>query len=284
MNYLLQYKKHLRTRNYSKQTIVHYMSDLDLFKRYSGKSWREVSKDDVAGFVNEQVNKKFSPKTINRRLYVIKVFYEYLREELDCRVKNPVRCSQFIRSGRRLPRTLENEEIELLVDVITDTRDRLLFLLMLRCGLRVSEVADLELENINLFRKELRVLGKARKERIVPIPKELSELLLECIQIRPKSNPKFFWNKKNPSQPLKTNSIQWLLKRYGKKAGVKIHCHLARHTFARQMTEKGVERTALRDLMGHASISSTDVYGKLSDPYVKESYFKAMEKILSDNQ
>ncbi len=71
------------------------------------------------------------------------------------------------------------------------------------------------------------------------------------------------------------------MKRYGKQAGIEIHCHLLRHTFARQMTENGVERTALRDLLGHARISTTDVYGKLSDPYVKASYFQALERIMA---
>jgi site-specific recombinase XerD len=118
---------------------------------------------------------------------------------------------------------------------------------------------------------------------VVPLSDEMVSLLKQCLRIRPKRAPKFFWNKKQPKQPLRINSIQRLLKRYGDQAGVEIHCHLLRHTFARQMTENGVERTALRDLMGHANISSTDGYGKLSDPYVKQSYFETMERIMAQN-
>ena len=281
MDYLRHYKQYLQTRNYSEQTVVHYFSDLNLFQNHIGKPWLQVEKADVAKYVNDMVRKEFSPKTINRRLWVIKGFYDYLHEELGCNVKNPVRSSNIIRSSRRLPQTLEDNDIKRILEVITDIRDLLIFSLMLRCGLRVSEIADLEFNNVNLFRKNMRILGKGKKERVIPIPKELHALFLECLQIRPKSNPMFFWNKKHPERPLKINSIQYLLKRYAKKAGVDFHCHLARHTFARQMTEKGVERTVLRDLMGHASIASTDVYGKLSDPFVKKSYFEAMEKILS---
>jgi site-specific recombinase XerD len=115
---------------------------------------------------------------------------------------------------------------------------------------------------------------------VVPLSEEMVSFLKQCLRIRPKRAAKFFWNKKQPSSPLRINSIQRLLKRYGKQAGVEVHCHLLRHTFARQMTENGVERTALRDLMGHASISSTDGYGKLSDPYVKQSYFETMSRIM----
>ena len=84
-------------------------------------------------------------------------------------------------------------------------------------------------------------------------------------------------------ESVEINSIQRLVKRYAKKAGIdELHCHLFRHTFARQMIEKGVEKTVLRDLMGHSNINSTDVYGKLSDPFVKKAYFEAMDKILGE--
>jgi site-specific recombinase XerD len=134
------------------------------------------------------------------------------------------------------------------------------------------------------FSRQLRFRGKGNKERVVPLPDEVRDLLIACTKIRPQKNKPFFWSKKQPSQPIKKNSIQRLLKRYGQKAGVDIHCHLLRHTFASQMTEKGVERTVLRDLLGHSSMSTTDVYGKLSDPFVKESYFKAMDKILAQSE
>ena len=283
MSYLRQYEKYLQRRHYSSQTLLHYLNDLKLLRNWAGKPWRQVSKADVSGFVAKQLKQGLRASTINRRLYVMKGFYEYLQEELQCDVSVPVRSSHFIRRGRPLPKTLSDEAIRRLFQVIRDPRDRAMFALMLRCGLRVGEVANLEFENVNLFARQLRFTGKGRKERVVPLCKEMLNLLKVCVRIRPKRAPRFFWNKKQPSAPLRINSIQSLLKRYGKQAGVEIHCHLLRHTFARQMTENGVERTALRDLLGHASISSTDVYGKLSDPYVKKSYFQTMERIMAQN-
>lgn len=282
MDYLKAYENHLTMRNYSSHTLIHYVSDLDLFKRQVQKEWTDVTKQDVVAFVNDQVKKEFRPASINRRLYVIKGFYEYLQEDFDLKIRNPVRSSQFIRQGRRLPPTFDQHEIDRLFKVITDTRDQAIFSLMLRCGLRVGEVANLELENVNLFSRELRFVGKGNKERVIPIPDEIFDLLVKCIKIRPKHAKKFFWNKKKTGAPVKINSIQRLLKRYAKKVKVNdVHCHRLRHTFAREMTENGMERTVLRDLMGHSSISSTDMYGKLSDPFIKESYFKAMEQILA---
>jgi site-specific recombinase XerD len=256
---------------------------LELFKRFTGKSWGKVTKADVSAFIDQQLKHGLTPRSINRRLYVIKGFYEYLQEDLQYNVKLPVRSSHFIRRGRPLPKTLSDTEIARLFRVITDPRDRAIFALMLRCGLRVGEVANLEFEEVNLFGRQIRFTGKGGKERVVPLSEEMVSLLKRCLRIRPKSAPKFFWNKKQPKAALHINSIQRLLKRYGKQVGVEIHCHLLRHTFARQMTENGVERTALRDLMGHVNISSTDWYGKLSDPYVKQSYFKTMERIMAQS-
>jgi len=277
------FKSYLKMRRYSQHTLIHYMSDLKLFNEKTQKNWQEITRQDVSNFVSYQMENGFRPTTINRRLYVIKVFFEYLAEELGWKIQNPVKFSQLIRHGRRLPPILEDNKLQKLLKIITDTRDQAIIALMLRCGLRVGEVANLRVEDLNLFARELRFVGKGDKERVIPIPDEIFDLLLQCIKIRPKEAPKFFWNKKQPMETVEINSIQRLIKRYGKKAGVDdLHCHLFRHTFARQMIEKGVEKTALRDLMGHSNINSTDVYGKLSDPFVKKAYFEAMDKILGE--
>lgn len=279
MDELKSYESYLKQRNYSPQTIHHYLHDLSLFQRSCSKNWDLVDRNDVSQFIEAQLKKLCKPKTINRRLYAIDGFYTYLQEELNQAVTSPVRRSQFIRVGRPLPQTLENHEIQKLFSVIKDTRDRAIFTLMLRCGLRVAEVTYLKLEAIDLFNKKIRIIGKGNKERMIPVSQETFQLLKQCLKIRPTSAPLFFWNKKKPEEPLKINSIQRLFKRYTQKAQLEAHCHLLRHTFARQMTETGLDRTVLRDLMGHASVSSSDVYGKLSSPFVKQSYFEAMKKI-----
>jgi len=281
LSYLRHYRRYLQRRHYSPQTVKHYVSDLKLFKQFTGTSWGKVTKADVSAFIEKQLKHGVSATSMNRRLYVIKGFYEYLQEDLQCDVGMPIRSTHFIRRGRPLPKTLHDNDMRQLFSVISDPRDRAIFALMLRCGLRVGEVANLEFEEVNLFGRQIRFTGKGKKERVVPLSEEMVSLFTQCLRIRPKSAPKFFWNKKQPSSPLRINSIQRLLTRYGQQAGVEVHCHLLRHTFARQMTEHGVERTALRDLMGHASMSSTDGYGKLSDPYVKQSYFETMDRILA---
>lgn len=284
MNALEHYQSYLKRRHYSEQTVIHYISDLSLFQRCIGdKPWELVEKKDILSFIQQQQKQQFRDRTINRRLHAIKGFYRYLIEDLDYCLKSPVTPSHFIRTGRPLPQTLSEQQVDQFFSVITDIRDQAIFHLMLRCGLRVGEVATLQIGNVDLFNRQLRFFGKGNRERVVPFSEMMFELLKKCCQQRPKTAPLFFWNKKFPQKPLQINSIQYLLKRYSQKAKVDLHTHLFRHTFARQMTENGVERTVLRDLMGHASIESTDAYGKLSDPFIKESYFKAMELIEEEN-
>lgn len=283
MDCLKQYKAYLDQRQYSGHTVIHYINDLQLFQKEMNQPWEATQKKDVDGFIKQQLQQNCTPKTINRRLYVIDGFFHYLQEELGGTTPSPVRKSHFIRERHRLPQTLEDFQIDQFFQVIKDIRDQAIFGLMLRCGLRVGEVADLELQDVNLFNRQLRITGKRKKERIVPISKEMQKLLVQCLRARPQQAPKFFWNKKQPEQALKINSIQRLLKRYAQTAQVELHCHLLRHTFARQMTEQGMNRTVLRDLLGHSSISTTDVYGKLSDPFIKKSYFEAMDRILAEN-
>lgn len=141
MNYMKTYAEYLEHRRYSPQTVAHYTHDLNLFKKFVDKRWSQVSKTDVSDFVEDQVKRGCKGRTVNRRLYVIKGFYEYLQEELERPVAIPVRSSHSLRSGRPLPDTLGEADITRLFTVITDHRDRAIFALMLRCGLRVAEVA-----------------------------------------------------------------------------------------------------------------------------------------------
>ena len=279
MNEIKQYQGFMRRRAYSEFTIRHYLNDLELFEKHVQKPWIDVRKQDVGEFIERQSLNQAKPRTINRRLYAIKSFFLFLKEELDWELFVPVKATHFIRTAKPLPKTLEDQEVEQFFEQISDIRDLAIFYLMLHCGLRVGEIAALNLQDVNLFKREIRFFGKGKKERILPLSDVVFLLLKQCATIRPKEAPLFFWNKKFPQNPLKINSIQRLMKRYAKKASLDIHCHLFRHTFARNMTENGVERTVLRDLMGHASLSSTDGYGKLSDPYIKESYFKAFKKV-----
>jgi site-specific recombinase XerD len=215
-------------------------------------------------------------------LYALKHLFDFLIEHQILNV-NPVKPSHILRRGRTLPKALSQEQIEQLFAHIHVAMDRTLFLLMLRCGLRVSEVVQLKVSDIDWPQQALRIeQGKGRKDRRVYLSADAVASLRECVQRRPSGVPgdAVFWNQKRPSRPLSVKAIQKKMARYANAAGIMVSCHSLRHTFASNLLEQGAEIVSIRELLGHASISSSERYAKLSNQHVKQEYFRTMKRVL----
>jgi len=197
---------------------------------------------------------------------------------------NPVKPSHFLRRGRPLPKHLSQDQVRALFAQITHPMDHALGLLMLRCGLRVSEVTRLLLEDIDWAQQSLRIeQGKGRKDRIVYLSADALAALRTCIAARPTAVPDglVFWNQKRPHHALSSKGIQKKIERYAKAAGIKASCHSLRHTFATNLLEAGAEVISIKELLGHASIGSSERYAKLSNQRVKEVYQQTIRKVIA---
>jgi site-specific recombinase XerD len=185
---------------------------------------------------------------------------------------------------RGLPKHLNDEQIGTLFKHLTGQRDRAMFTLMLRCGLRVEEVAHLLLGNLDLKRRTLHIQdGKGAKDRIVYISNDALQALLEYLRIRPANKVKrVFLVEKGPltGQPLSIRGIQKRMEHYARKANLKISCHHLRHTMATQMLNADADLATIQDLLGHNSIRTTQRYCRVSNLKVQRDYFKAMEMIM----
>ena len=282
----IQIKKfceYLKTRNYSPHTIENYGRDLRLFFAELDKDLRQVSWRDVDHFVQQQARAELAATTINRRLNAIKHFFDYLVIEQQVLGINPVKPSQFLRRGRPLPKKLSQEQVKQLFAQINNLMDHALCLLMLRCGLRVSEVAKLKLSNIDWDQKSLLVeQGKGRKDRVVYLSSDAITDLKACLELRPASVPgeQLFWNQKRANRALSSKGIQKKVERYAKAAGIKASCHNLRHTFASNLLEEGAEVVSIKELMGHSSIESSERYAKLSNQRVKQMYLQTIKKVI----
>lgn len=282
----IQIKKfceHLQMRNYSPHTIENYGRDLRLFFTEIDKDLRQVSWRDVDHFVQQQARDELAATTINRRLNAIKHFFDYLVIEQQVLGVNPVKPSHFLRRGRPLPKKLSQEQVKQLFAQIENPMDHALCLLMLRCGLRVSEVAKLKLSNIDWDQKSLLVeQGKGRKDRVVYLSSDALAELKACLERRPSSVPDdlFFWNQKRKRHALSTKGIQKKVERYAKAAGINASCHSLRHTFASNLLEEGAEVISIKELMGHSSIESSERYAKLSNQRVKQVYLHTIKKVI----
>jgi site-specific recombinase XerD len=197
---------------------------------------------------------------------------------------NPVKPSHFLRQGRPLPKKLSQDQVRTLFAQITNPMDHALCLLMLRCGLRVSEVARLRLSDLDWEQQSLRIdQGKGRKDRVVYVSADALAALRTCLAARPAAVPEgvVFWNQKRPQCALSAKGMQKKMERYAKAAGVKASCHSLRHTFASNLLEEGAEVISIKELLGHASMESSERYAKLSNQRVKQVYLHTIRKVIA---
>jgi integrase/recombinase XerD len=224
--------------------------------------------------------------TINRRLNALKHFFDFCLDQ-QCVGGNPVKPSHFVRRGRPLPKALSREHVQRLFAQIDHPMDRSLFLVMLRCGLRVSEVAQLKLEQMDWEQQALRVVqGKGRQDRRVYMSPDAVASGQQCLAQHPGAPAQgyVFWNRKRAEQLLSVKAIQKKMERYAKAAGIIASCHSLRHTFASNLLEHGAEVVVIRDFLGHSQIASSERYAKLSSQKIKQEYMRTMQKILKQGQ
>jgi len=279
-----QFCAYLHRRNYSPHTVENYGRDLRLFFAPLDKVPSAVSWRDIEVFIQQQRQSQLAAATINRRLNALKHFFEYLVMEDQTCASNPVKPSHFLRRGRPLPKPLAQDQVRALFAQITHPMDHALGLLMLRCGLRVSEVARLRLEEIDWTQQSIRIeQGKGRKDRLVYLSTDALAALRACLTARPTVVPEglVFWNQKRPHRALSAKGIQKKMERYAKAAGIKASCHSLRHTFASNLLEAGAEVISIKELMGHASIKSSERYAKLSNQRVKHVYQQTIRKVIA---
>jgi site-specific recombinase XerD len=278
------YLASLRRRNFSVETRLGYGYCLRRFESDCGTRLEDVSRADAAAFVDALLDEGLKAKTINSYLNAIRGFYTYMAEERGWAGEEPVRRRDYLRRERPLPRPLGEEEVDGLFEVVGSVRDRAMFLLMLRSGLRVSEVHKLDVRDIQV--KEKRVFireGKGRKDRVVCLSEDTMRALCEHMLARdaaPSEEALFVVERgRYRGLRLSVRGIQKRMESYAKKSGVKASCHRLRHTFATQALDAGMRLAFLRVLMGHDWITTTMQYCRISSVRVTQSYNRSMDAV-----
>jgi site-specific recombinase XerD len=283
---IVRFNKWLRRRSPHATTSVEYTKDLRLFFDWVGKPPNEITLRDVDAYIEHcQTDLGHAIATVNRRLAAIRSFYHFLDVESDDAPPNPVLPKRhLVQKGRHLPRDAQDADIARLFAVIESVRDRAMYLLMLRCGLRVAEVRDLSMGDLYLqptpgSLPRLRLRGKNDAQRVVYLSTQALAALQAWLEVRPKvaDDAVFLSHFKTR---LKVNSIQVALGRYCRKAGVWITCHQLRHTFARHLVEAGMPATTLQQLLGHQRIRTTQLYIHISNRKVQADYEAAMAQVM----
>ena len=283
---LVRYRRALKRKNYSAHTLKSYMNILDHFLRWSPVPLSKVTSKEVGLYVDHLLQKRRTPKTITCHLQTIRLFFDYLMNEEELPISNPViRIS--IRLPKPLPRHLKDEQVTRLLAVIKDVRDRAMFMLMLRCGLRVQEVADLTVDAVDWQRRQIFVSqGKGGKDRIVYMSEDARSALLAYLAKRSLKGKRLFLVQKGPlrGQPLSVRGIQKRIESYAQKSKLNVSCHRLRHTMATQLLNADADLATIQDLLGHGQITTTQRYCWVANLKVQRDYYKAMEVVLQRTQ
>lgn len=283
-NVIIDFRRYLKRRNYSRHTVKNYLSVLRGFVIWLDVPLEQLTSQKIDEYIDYLHGKRMQPASINIYLASVRVFYSYLSHEVGIKLPNAFRAGKRLRTPKPLPRFLQEEHIERLFDVIRGRRDHAIFMLMLRCGMRVSEVAGLGLGQIDLKRRRIIVCnGKGGKERMVYISDDAREALAAYLNQRASSRVKrvFLVEKGDcKGRPLSVRGIQKRMEYYAKKAGVPVCCHQLRHTMATQLLNAEAKIATIQDLLGHNWISTTQRYCKISNLAVQRDYHQAMQKIV----
>ena len=247
-----------------------------------------VTHHKIGSYIDYLLKKRLAPKTINCHLISIRRFYDYLRLEEDFDIANPVRKGCHLRQPRPLPKHLKDDEVKRLLAVVDNLRDRAIIMLMLRSGLRVGEVVNLTLTAFDWSRRRLYIYnGKGGKDRVVYISPDTYHALSEYIQNRPACRAKRLFlveRGRYKNNPISVRGIQKRIEYYAKKTRVNVSCHRLRHTMATQLLNADADLVTIQDLLGHSRISTTQRYCKVCNLKVQRDYFKAMDRLLSQNE
>jgi site-specific recombinase XerD len=270
-----------RRRNAEARTWRDYSYDLKQFLEVVGdKPPGAIKFQDIDRFVSEQAACGFKPATINRRLASIASFYTFLSDEYPALINPVLRHRHWLREPQRLPRPVPHEELEKFFAVIADARDRAMFVLMLRCGLRISEVAEMKLADLYLDEDYPRLVahGKGSKERSVYLSPQAERTLRAYLAERSRAACDFvFLSYLNDG--LSTTAIHNRLEVYRAEAGVTLTAHRLRHTFANDLVSVDVPVTTIQKLLGHTWLETTQIYVAANDHQVQVDYYAASLKL-----
>lgn len=266
----------VQVKRYSPHTVLAYQRDLRLFMQACEVGdWKDCRTHHIARFVAEMNHRGLAPKTISRKLSSIRVFFDWLGERVP---HNPARGFNTPRLRHKLPNLLDVDQVHELLNFKAkspiERRDLAIMELLYSSGLRLTELAQLNCEDLDFDNALVRVTGKGNKTRLVPVGRKARKALDEMLKERSDVHPgaPLFVNRSGTR--LTSRSIQMRLKRYGvtQLASHALHPHMLRHSFASHVLESSGDLRSVQEMLGHADISTTQIYTHLDFQHLAKVY------------
>jgi site-specific recombinase XerD len=276
-----QFVNWVRRRNPQARTWKDYSYDLRQFADLVGdRAPNAITIGDIDRFISLQASRGFKPATINRRLAAILSLYTFLSDEDPSLVCPVLPHRHFLRQPQRLPRPVKEDDLRLFFAAVDHPRDRAMFILMLRCGLRISEVANLLLADLYLDESHPRLVarGKGSRERSVYLSPQAERALRTYLAGRAAVSSDFVFLS-YLGDGLSTTAIHKRLMRYRERAEVSLTAHRLRHSFANDLVSADVPVTTIQRLLGHRWLETTQIYVQANDRQVQADYYAACQKL-----
>ena len=281
--YIKEYEDYLLIdKKYSYNTILSYRNDLNNFNNFIKKQFEKINKEDILNFL-EYERKTKSERTVAHTLTAIRNFYKFLeREELE---KNPTQYIDLPKLKKTIPTVLSEKEINSILDIPLnnkyDYRNKAMLELLYATGARISELINIEIDNINLFNAVVILFGKGNKERIVPI----DECAIKYITIYINEYRKEFLKKKvnnylflsSRGEKISRQAFFKIVKKIALEKNIKKNFspHTLRHSFATHLLENGADLRSIQIMLGHSDLTTTQIYTNVSKKHLQENYRKS---------
>jgi tyrosine recombinase XerC len=281
--YLEKFLRYLEIeKNYSQYTIDNYTLDLEGFEKFLGETPLEkVDYLVLRKYLAALKEKNLSSRSVGRHLSTLRTFFKFLVRESYLK-NNPISSISSPKQDKHLPQFLTEEEVTKLIDAVklegkSGYRDKAIMETFYSTGIRVSELAGLNIDDVDHIGGVAQVLGKGRKERIVPIGEHALKAIRSYLDKREKAKDAqaLFLNKNG--RRITTRGIRGIVDKYIRLASLKhgVSCHTLRHSFATHLLNHGADLRSVQELLGHVNLSSTQIYTHLTTERLKSVYDKA---------
>ncbi len=281
-----------KIKKYSEHTVLSYSNDLKQFEDYLSTAYQvdDVLKANhlmIRSWVVSLSKNEITPRSVNRKLSALNSFYKYALKHGHIE-KNPMKKVVAPKVGKRLPSYVMEDEIpvvmkatDLQADAYAQWRDKTILFLLYTTGMRRSELIQLRIEDVNVSRREIRVIGKGKKERIVPMTADSLQFLGEYLDIRKAEFADTtvecsYLLLSDKGKKMDPRTVYSIVNKYLKLApsAEKKSPHVLRHSFATHLLNNGADINAIKELLGHANLGATQVYTHNSIERLKEIYQK----------
>jgi len=272
--YLIKYIEYLsHIKKYSAHTIRAYKQDIEQFLEFFQERLIKIDRDGVREYISMIYLKGKNKSTVSRKIYAVRSYFSFLKNQgkID---KNPMDLISTPKKEKKMPQILTEKEMITFLDSLPDTdflqlRNKAMFELLYATGLRISELTGLKAKDINFDEGLLRVLGKGKKERIVPFNDYAKQIVLNYLQEARKKFARvsdfIFVNSRG--QKISDRSVERILQKLYKEilhSEKRVYPHLIRHSFATHLLQRGANLRIIQEILGHSNLSTTEKYTSLN--------------------